>query len=411
MDEEECWPCFEDLLKWPKKRLQDWLSEHGLPKSGTKDVLAKRVYRSMGADSDSSSDDEPVHHPTIPPLSSLLTGWITPQLETLPPIQDKDVENFFVHRKNPQSGQSQNSHRQLAKSKKLCNEGHVFNMMQHMIEPNNSYMYVTGKCKPTMRHKVTIDGLSTDSYTLHVCLAKDTGFVHSAKCNCKAGIAGICSHVGAALLTLCKMCQPCTSTACGWNRPKASRPVSPKRWKDIPVINTEKQDLSAPQVVRPYPNVFQAGPCNDADLFLSQVLERLGDVNQECVLYKTLCQDSANIYYFVEIYTTHFSYRDSVDLRSPVCRAEFWQFLAGIQMTDEITQQLERATRGQAGNKNWHKARSLILTSSNFGSICKMRETTQPDNLLKMLRGYRTLPDTIKSIRHGRLMEPKARFV
>ena len=100
MDEEDYWPSLDDLKKWPKTRLQDWLSADGLPKSGNKGVLSKRVYLSLGADSTSDySDEESSHQQSLAPITSLTTGWIIPQLETLPSIRDKDVENFFIHRK------------------------------------------------------------------------------------------------------------------------------------------------------------------------------------------------------------------------------------------------------------------------------------------------------------------------
>jgi uncharacterized Zn finger protein len=55
-----------------------------------------------------------------------------------------------------------------------------------------------------MRQTVNIDlsGLTAKIHTLHVCLGINIGNIFNAKCNCKAGGAGLCSHVGALLYTL-----------------------------------------------------------------------------------------------------------------------------------------------------------------------------------------------------------------
>ena len=55
-------PDIEELRKWKVEQLKFWLVKHGLKRSGSKEVLIKRVYRAnqnlVDSDfSDSSSDD------------------------------------------------------------------------------------------------------------------------------------------------------------------------------------------------------------------------------------------------------------------------------------------------------------------------------------------------------------------
>lgn len=50
----------------------------------------------------------------------------------------------------------------------------------------------------------------------------------------------------------------------------------------------------------------------------------------------------------------------------------------------------------------------MIITASNFGLVCKRQEKTQPDNLIKQLRGYHAIPNT-QSLQYGRRHEARAR--
>ena len=45
-------------------------------------------------------------------------------------------------------------------------------------------------------------GKVTDSYSLDVCLVKETGKIELAYCDCKAGECGLSAHVGALMYTV-----------------------------------------------------------------------------------------------------------------------------------------------------------------------------------------------------------------
>lgn len=101
-------------------------------------------------------------------------------------------------------------------------------------------------------------------------------------------------------------------------------------------------------------------------------------------------------------------YIDNIDLNSTVCQSEFIDFVNSIEICPLIVSELNNSTCGQANNKNWKAARSCILTASNFGAICKRKEETPPENLVKVLCGYNTQPNTC-SISYGKKYECKAR--
>lgn len=94
--------------------------------------------------------------------------------------------------------------------------------------------------------------------------------IFNAKCNCKAGGAGLCAHVGALLYTLVRTKESCTSYECTWDRLRPlQRKSSPARVCDITFTKTENETQS--NKVRPYPGVYQAGPVKENDSFLDDI--------------------------------------------------------------------------------------------------------------------------------------------
>ena len=55
------------------------------------------------------------------------------------------------------------------------------------------------------------------------------------------------------------------------------------------------------------------------------------------------------------------------------------------QISVEEKRQLEIETRGQGNNDRWKQARSVRITSSNFGTICKATEKRDIEKLVNQL--------------------------
>lgn len=154
-------------------------------------------------------------------------------------------------------------------------------------------------------------------YSIKLVLLKETAFVHSAVCTCKAGLSGVCSHVGGLLFTLVKIKSSCTSHVCQWQRPrKITNPFSPKKLEDLQFIKTDGVDKEIPQ--KPYPGVYQASSFNDPDKFLAEVLDGLKTACPSSVLYQTM-SDTVNINKILNKYEPQFMYMDNIDLKSNVC--------------------------------------------------------------------------------------------
>ncbi|KAH8031559.1 hypothetical protein HPB51_019162 [Rhipicephalus microplus] len=59
--------------------------------------------------------------------------------------------------------------------------------------------------------------------------------------------------------------------------------------------------------------------------------------------------------------------------------------LASLQVNEKQQMEIEKATRGQADNPTWHFERNMHLTASNFYAVCRRREWTPCDTLVKTL--------------------------
>ena len=67
--------------------------------------------------------------------------------------------------------------------------------------------------------------------------------------------------------------------------------------------------------------------------------------------------------------------------------------MAAQEVTAERAPKIELATKGHANNKNLRHMCKVLITTSNFGPVCKHGPTTLPDNLVGRLRGYKDVPD------------------
>ena len=144
------------------------------------------------------------------PLIQLLTGTYFP---FCPPVREEDIVDYFLYAKNPVTGKLKTCKRQLKKSRKFSHQNYIYDTSISAIS-DSPYCYLKAKCEPSMRGTVLVYGQKLDHYRLHVVLVKTTGRVESGYCGCKAGLPGVCSHVGALLFRMNKIQSACTSALC-----------------------------------------------------------------------------------------------------------------------------------------------------------------------------------------------------
>ena len=390
---------YGDIESMKAKELQQWLKEHNCKRSGNKAVLINRVWRAMNGDSTSeSSDSDTDIDATIPPWND--ENWKQLETHLIPPISSKDVDNYFLYQKNPVSGKKRKCQRQLTKAKKLCNEQ---GYLTHVSINSNidDCTFIKANCRPSMK-----SGL----YEVRVALTTPTGRVDGGVCTCKAGLSGVCAHVGALLMNLVKITNPCTGRLAGWVEPQTDGAgLSPARWEDLTFRKTDKPETVV--TVKPYPGIYKASSETDPSGFLKDLLAGLGEVNPDCTLFQMLCVTPPNLETIMSVFFAPedaYVFKDC-DLKSVECEIVFDCFLNQIQLTHDECSQIERATRGQSTNPHWNETRHHLLTASKFGAVVKRKSSTPPDCLLKVLRGYSTVNPLLEPLAYGRKMEHKAR--
>lgn len=97
----------------------------------------------------------------------------------------------------------------LKRQKKFCNENFLGNLF--LSNTNSQFSAIKAQCKPSRK---TFAVNKDAYYSIKLVLFKETAFVHSAVCTCKAGLSGVFSHVGGLLFTLVKKKNSCTSQVC-----------------------------------------------------------------------------------------------------------------------------------------------------------------------------------------------------
>ena len=388
----------EELLTWGNKDLKEWCIKRGLARSGNKPLLAKRVYRSMHYDdstSGSSDEDETVHKSSS--TTTEPSTWTPVTTDNIPPIRSTDVTNYFVYHKNPLAGGAKLTfQRQQRKAKKFVADEYVRDMTVGQGTPATIY-HVRAQCQPSMK---------AAPYKTRARIA-ETGMVQGGECTCKSGQSGVCSHVGALLLSLVKIRDACTSQTCQWKAaPTGNVHLEPALSSAMKIYNPEKDALIKS---RPYPGVYNAGPAVDGDAFLKDLLDGMATCNSDSALYLTLRSTPGDITDFTSLFEVDRCLCDHVDLSANTNQSLFESFLTKYSenVTEMMLVNVEKSTRGQGINVNWRKARSMVLTASHMGNIVK-RKKVELDALVKTI-AYPKVISGQKSLNYGNKNESKAR--
>lgn len=178
-----------------------------------------------------------------------------------------DILNYFIYSKDPLSGKFKKCKRQLKKAIWLCDEHFLWSTKVDHV--NDTYSVIAtdvdevwGILKKWWENLWPLQP--------HVTINK-TGQIENPPCNCKAGKTELCIYVGAFLFAVIKIKSPCTSGDCKW---KIQRPPSPQRLQDIKFFTSDYPP--PPPNPLHYSDVYMSGYCKDSDVFLKDILERLG---------------------------------------------------------------------------------------------------------------------------------------
>ncbi len=381
-EESELIPTVEELQnQFSAAELKKKLEKRGLKKSGKKLLLAQRLYKHMtGEDSEDSSwsddEEEDVALPNVNYYDAKGVNWTTvSQPDQIPPIRDADVQNYYLHTKNPITNKLKNCRRYLEKAKKYSKEPKFIGLLEHTTQ--GDHFIARAKVRPSMK---------PGTYVAVITIATSTGHVLQCVCSCKVGQTGMCSHVGGVCFRLVALKGICTSALSKWTVPtNIDKPITPKPISEIPWWQLSSEEPP----IKPWPHMYRASACaiseEHSKTFLNQLLDRLSKCNTSCVLYRHHRRELVDISTLLQKYDVPFQYMSYVDLSSTGPQRVLKSYVENLEITAEDVVLVEKSTQGQSVNPNWKKIRHHLVTASNSGEICRRRPDTPPEKLVQRL--------------------------
>ena len=220
-----------------------------------------------------------------------------------------------------------------------------------------------------------------------------------------------CNHISALLYALIDISEKrseglnsSTSNPCKWNQPR-KRKLSPKRAEQLSF--KKHKPLESNKSARTKKNVEHIKDTKDNKVDIESFAEKLKLCNPHAAWLTTVapCKPTANV--LPSLHHINFQYHDKVDLKSQECVDHFEEYFNNLQISDNDVKLTEALTRNQANNSNWMEARTGRITSSNFGLVSKLKDTTSCDNTVKNIFNVTTF--TSEATRWGKTHEAAAR--
>ena len=177
----------EEFSKWTINRLQEYLGDRCVNRTGNKAKLVENAYGAYNLNLPITFTDAQEELTQIkfdlkekltlengmvmlPNPETLKEDWIEAP-SNLPDTLFENVKNYLDINKAGKAFKG---------GKSLLESRHVSNVMTHMISPNIRYCIVRCLCHPEQK-------LSKPPYDVWVCIHKDVGQVMTADCGCTAG--------------------------------------------------------------------------------------------------------------------------------------------------------------------------------------------------------------------------------
>ena len=233
-----------------------------------------------------------------------------------------------------------------------------------------------------------------------------------------------CNHIAALMYALADITMKkkdgklaCTSVQQKWHVPR-KRKISPKKVQNI---NYRKYDLAdnedgtVSKRKKAKLGLFKTEEKQKSEVEgnfsctvnVDRLAEKLRKTKMNIGWLSFFERTSTNDNEIPPLHCISYQYADHVDLKANTCEMEFNSRFSEMSLSQENCNKIECLTRGQANNLKWHEAKHERITSSNFGMICNMKESTKPENAIKSLLGYSTFSSAFTE--WGISHEPAAR--
>ncbi|KAL5022014.1 hypothetical protein ScPMuIL_001169 [Solemya velum] len=308
-----------------------------------------------------------------------------------PSFTEKDVYNYFVLKMKT---------KRMLRSKVYYEDGHVFGVQYNEVTADCSHCVIRAKVMPSLPKANEKQNPNHDTWLI---MSKETGNVHSANCDCTAGKGESCNHIAAVMYALVDISDKksegklaSTSQKQKWNVPR-KRKISPKKVQNVKFRKYSSRPNSGTSNVKS--TLFRT-PDEKVKSHVDENFQCTVDVKRLADKLKKTCPDIGWLNFFVKkkesntecIPTLHditYQLRDGVDLSATEFKRLFNNIFEKLSISEEECNLIEKLTQGQSNNSVWHDARKERITSSQFGSVCKLRPDTQPDCTLRSVLGYK----------------------
>lgn len=108
-----------------------------------------------------------------------------------------------------------------------------------------------------------------------------------------------------------------------------------------------------------------------------------------------------------KLHDIQLNFVDTVDLEEAEFQDVFSTHFNSLKITERECQTIECLTRSQHHSDLWSLAREERITASNFGRICKLKKTTQPDASLKDQMNYSSFDTSTQSMEETIKVRPE----
>lgn len=330
-------------------------------------------------------------------------------LAKLPPLSIFDIYNFCLKYQDYNHNQFREYQKMEAYTMAL--DGFVQDVVVCPYQEQRNYCAVKAVVKPRTK--------AGQSYKLWIIFTNIQGqsSVVSSYCICKGGMDGGCRHVVATLFDIVECLNDfgkdtVTSQPCAWNHRSSRKNIS----KEVLVSDMDISSTDSAATMQSNPSKHGSISQGNEVPNVHKFLEGLRDIHPEAVVLDTKFKRIKTIRFETPVLDiecpmqrieSFFKYHDLSDHDN--CINDCFFELASITgySANEIDK-IEKGTRGQSINENWHKFREGVLTASNFYSICHTMDGFE--KALTLLHGSRLREDALPSdIQFGRLYEEKAR--
>ena len=175
-----------EFMKWNISKLQDYLGERGINRSGNKQTLVRNALgaynMNLPLETDVQEELEEIKTDIkrklwveggiikLPNPLKLTNGWI-PAPQNLPNTLFDQIKDHL---------DAENAGKAYKGGQSLLESGDLTNIMSHAISSNIRYCFVRGLCLPEQK-------LNKSAYNVWIVLHKDTGNIITGDCSCPAG--------------------------------------------------------------------------------------------------------------------------------------------------------------------------------------------------------------------------------